>query len=292
MTRVDAHQHFWRRSRGDYAWLREDVPALRPLLRDFLPDDLRPLIEAAGIATTVLVQAADSVAETDFLLDLAASHDFVGAVVGWVDLGRDDAAATLERLARQPKFKGVRPMLQDLADPAWIARAPRAAAVQALVRLGLRFDALVKPQHLPALIEFAQAWPTLPVVVDHAAKPRLVDGGAADWAPAWRRDIAALAALPQVSCKLSGLVTELPAAACATVPAIVAALRPVWDTLLETFGPARLMWGSDWPVVTLAASHATWLEASQTLVGALSRREQALVWSGTARRFYGLAERD
>jgi L-fuconolactonase len=288
MTRVDAHQHFWRRSRGDYAWLREDVAALRPLLRDFGPDDLRPLMSAGGISTTVLVQAAETVAETEYLLDIAAAHDFVGAVVGWVDLGRDDTVSTLERLARNPKLRSVRPMLQDLPDVDWIAHAPRAEAVRTLQRLGLRFDALVKPPNLPALIEFVRAWPDLPVVVDHAAKPRLVDGWDADWAPGWRRDMAALAAHPQVSCKLSGLVTELPASACSDAVAIVSALRPVWDTLLDTFGPARLMWGSDWPVMTLATGHATWLAASEALVGMLSPAEQARVWGGTARRFYGL----
>ena len=290
MKRIDAHQHFWRRSRGDYGWLREDVPVLRPLLRDFQPVDLQPLLAAGDVTRTVLVQAADTLAETDYLLDVAADHPVVGGVVGWVDLARADAAATLDRLARDPRFKGVRPMLQDLPDVDWIAHTPRADAVRALVDHGLRFDALVKTPHLPALQRFVQAWPALPVVIDHAAKPDLVAGWAADWAPPWRRGIAALAAFPRVYCKVSGLVTELPASACADVSTIVAALRPVWDTLLETFGPARLLWGSDWPVATLATSYATWLEASTVLVGELSAHEQASIWAGAARTFYDLED--
>ncbi|HEX4508624.1 MAG TPA: amidohydrolase family protein [Burkholderiaceae bacterium] len=290
MPRIDAHQHFWRRARGDYAWLREDVATLRPLLRDYQPADLQPLLAAGGVSRTVLVQAADTVAETQYLLDIATQHAIVGGVVGWVDLGRADAAGTLEQLARHPKFKGVRPMLQDLADVDWIASAPRADAVHALVRHGLRFDALVKTAHLPSLLHFVQAWPALPVVIDHAAKPDLVAGWGASWTPPWRRDMSALAAHPQVCCKWSGLVTELPASACGTLKTLVGALRPVWDTLLESFGPRRLLWGSDWPVLTLATTYDTWLEASATLVGELSADEQASVWAGAARGFYGLGD--
>jgi L-fuconolactonase len=288
MNRTDSHQHFWRPSRGDYAWLRADVPALAPLVRDFLPQDLEPLMQASGIAQTVLVQAADSVAETEFMLDLATRHDLIGGVVGWVDLGRADAAATLERLATHPKLKGVRPMLQDLPQPDWIAHAPQPDAVRTMIGLGLRFDALAKPEHLPALLQFVRAWPELPVVIDHAAKPRLADGWHGEWAASWRSHMAELAALPQVCCKFSGLLTELPAQACASTRSTIAALRPVWDALLRWFGPARLMWGSDWPVLTLAASHAQWVQVSDVFIGELSRTEQAMVWRDTARRFYAL----
>jgi L-fuconolactonase len=287
MKRIDAHQHFWRPARGDYAWLRADQPGLAPLLRDFLPGDIQPLLQAAGIGQTVLVQAADTVAETEFLLELAAGHAFIAGVVGWVDLSRSDAVATLERLAQHPKFKGVRPMLQDLPQTDWIARAPHPDAVRALLRLGLRFDALVKPEHLPALLQFVRAWPDLPVVIDHAAKPRLAESWQAEWATGWRHHMAELAALPQVRCKFSGLVTEMPAPA--AIDATVDALRPVWESLLRWFGPARILWGSDWPVLTLAASHAQWVAVSETLIGSLAPGEQDLVWQGAARSFYGLA---
>ncbi|XAH22608.1 amidohydrolase family protein [Xylophilus sp. GW821-FHT01B05] len=285
MMRIDSHQHFWCPSRGDYAWLRADVAALAPLVRDFLPEHLAPLLAANGIKQTVLIQAADSVAETEFLLALAERHDFIGGVVGWVDLSRADAAQTLEGWARHPKFKGVRPMLQDLPDADWIAQAPHPDAVRALIRLGLRLDALVQPAHLPALLRFMQAWPALPVVIDHAAKPELRSGWDADWATQWRQQMTELAAFPQLMCKLSGLLTEaLPASGKATI----AALRPVWDALLEWFGPARLMWGSDWPVLTLAGSYDGWRATSEALIGELAAHEQALVWHGSAQRFYGL----
>lgn len=285
MQRIDSHQHFWRPSRGDYGWLRADVPALAPLVRDFLPEHLVPLLAANGVGRTVLVQAADSTEETEFLLDLASRHDVIGGVVGWVDLGRADAARTLEAWARHPKFKGVRPMLQDLPDADWIATAAHPEAVQALVRLGLRLDALVQPRHLPALLRFVQAWPGLPVVIDHAAKPDLRSGWEAGWAAPWRDRMAALAACPGVMCKLSGLSTEAPPA---RGTAAVEALRPVWADLLQWFGPARLMWGSDWPVSTLAGSYGDWCATSEALIGELPPHDQAQVWYGSAQRFYGL----
>ncbi|RYF71189.1 MAG: amidohydrolase, partial [Comamonadaceae bacterium] len=209
MMRIDSHQHFWNPARGDYTWLRADEAALAPLLRAFVPADLEPTLKATGTVSTVLVQAADSMAETEFLLSLATEHDFIGGVVGWVDLSRSDAAATLEAWARHPQFRGVRPMLQDLPEVDWIERAPRADAVQAMIRLGLRLDALVKPQHLPALLRFLRAWPDLPVVIDHGAKPQLAQGWDANWAPLWRSCMAELAEMPQVHCKFSGLLTEL-----------------------------------------------------------------------------------
>lgn len=284
--RVDSHQHFWRVSRGDYRWLRADDPALAPLLRDFGPEDLAPTLRTHGIGRTVLVQAADSTAETEYLLALAARHDVVGGVVGWVDLARADSAATLERWAAQAKFKGVRPMLQDLAQDDWILHGPSAEALQAIERLGLRLDALVKPRHLKPLLAFVRRHPGLPVVIDHAAKPQLAQGWSADWAGPWQRGIAALAALPQVCCKFSGLLTE--AAGVESVAAAVAALRPVWDTLLQAFGPQRLLWGSDWPVLTLAADYARWVEVSEALIGELPPTQRAQVWHDNAQRFYGL----
>ena len=287
-TRIDAHQHFWHPALGDYAWLRPDDVALAPLVRDFLPEHLQGDLRAHGIAQTVLVQAADSQAETEFLLELAASHAFIGGVVGWVDLSRADAVATLEDWARHPKFKGVRPMLQDLPEDDWIATAPHPEAVRAMLRLGLRFDALVHPRHLEPLLRFLRQWPELPVVIDHAAKPQLAEGWDASWAPAWRRLMPEIARLPQVSCKFSGLLTQAPPAARASTDGAVTALRPVWDHLLQWFGPQRLMWGSDWPVLTLAGSYGGWIDVSRALIGELSPEEQALVWQGTARRLYGL----
>ena len=287
-ARIDSHQHFWRISRGDYGWLRAGDPAVAKLMRDFLPANLIGTLKALGITQAVLVQAAASEAETDFLLELADANEFIAGVVGWVDLSRPESVATLERWAHNAKFKGVRPMLQDLPANDWIAREPHAEVVQALVRLGLRFDALVKPWHLEPLLRFVKRHPQLPVVVDHAAKPQLVQGWQAHWAGSWRRHLAGLAAQPQVSCKLSGLLGEAPPAASRSVAAGVDALRPVWDALLQWFGPERLMWGSDWPVLTLVADYARWVAVCDSLIGELSPPDQARVWQGNAQRFYGL----
>ena len=289
MQRIDAHQHFWQLARGGYGWLRADDPVVAPLVRDFLPEALMPMLRTHDVTRTVLVQAADSVAETAFLLGLAAAHDVIAGVVGWVALDRDEAASTLERLAADGRLKGVRPMLQDLPTDDWILQAPRPEALRTLQRLGLRFDALVRPRQLAALARFARAWPDLPIVIDHAAKPPL----AADWGDeamqAWRRDMATLAAAPQVCCKISGLLTELAPSDRASPARATARLRPVVDALLAWFGPERLMWGSDWPVLTLAGPYAGWIAVSDALLAPLSAGERAQVLHGTAQRFYGLA---
>jgi L-fuconolactonase len=288
MQRIDAHQHFWQLARGDYDWLRPDDPALAPIAHDFLPASLAPLLRAHDVGRTVLVQAAGTVAETEFMLGLAATHDFVGGVVGWVDLSHEEAGPTLARLAQDGRLKGVRPMLQDLPEDDWIVEAPRPDALRALQRLGLRFDALVLPRQLAPLARFVGAWPELPVVIDHAAKPPLATAWDDEPMRAWRRDMARLAAAPQVCCKISGLLTELALADRAAPDRAIARLRPVVDALIDWFGPERLMWGSDWPVLTLAAGYADWVAISDALLQALSPHERAQVLQGTARRFYGL----
>lgn len=291
VARIDAHQHFWRRQRGDYTWLRDDDAALAPLQRDFEPADLAPLMHAHGVGQTVLVQAAATAAETDFMLGLADEQAFVGAVVGWVDLTADDLADQLARRRAHPKFKGIRPMLQDLADTEWISHPAQVAALQQVQRLGLRLDALVRPQHLNALARSLQLLPELPVVVNHAAKPVLGgDAGVADAAAlqAWRQDLQTIARLPATMCKFSGLLTQVRGPASGRVADDVAALRPVWDALLEGFGPPRLMWGSDWPVLRLASDYGHWLAVCEVLVGELSDSEQAQIWAGNAERFYAL----
>jgi L-fuconolactonase len=273
---VDAHHHVWSLARGDYGWI---TPALPRLHRDFALADLTPLREAAGVTTTVLVQAAPTVAETRFLLKVAKdSGGVVKGVVGWVDLAAADAIPTLTRLARDPLLKSIRPMLQDLPDPAWILRADVGRALAALPRLGLRFDALVKPAQLPALLPMLDAHPDLAVVIDHAAKPDIAAGM---WEP-WARSMRAAAANPRVRCKLSGLVTE-------AGPAwTIETLRPYFDFLLECFGAQRMMWGSDWPVVNLGGSYQRWYAATVALMAGLTPQQRAAIMGGTARRFYGL----
>lgn len=276
MTRkIDGHQHFWALERGDYGWL---TPAQAPLYRDFGPADLEPLLARAGVDRTVLVQAAPTAAETRYLLELAGRHAFVAGVVGWVDLERPDAPAMLAELAQQPKLVGIRPMLQDIDDPAWITRPELGAAFARLADLGLCFDALVKPLHLPYLLEFLSRHPGLRAVVDHGAKP---DIGGGEWQP-WADHIAAIGERTSACCKLSGLITE------ANPTQSWDDLVPYLDHLLAVFGVERLIWGSDWPVLNLAGDYASWRTAFTAWLSDRAADAQDLVDGGNAARFYGL----
>jgi L-fuconolactonase len=272
-ARVDSHQHFWRLDRGDYGWL---TPDLQPIHRDYLPADLEPQLARAGIAATVLVQAAPTLAETRWLLGLAAAHDFIVGVVGWVDFEDEGAAATIATLSADPKLLGLRPMIQDIADPQWMLRPELGAAFEALIEHDLTFDALVQPAHLVALRELVDLYPGLRLVVDHGAKPPLRSGDLGQW----KTRIACIAAETGAVCKFSGLVTEAGSASPAALAACV-------DHLLGTFGPQRLMWGSDWPVCELVCSYDEWLQASEMLLVRLSAKERDRIYSGTAREFYG-----
>jgi len=272
---VDAHQHFWQLADRNGAW---PPPELAAIYRDFLPGDLAPLLEANGVARTVLVQSMPNEDDTRFMLGLAERNPFIGGVVGWVDMKAPDAPARIAALAQDPMLKGLRPMLQDLDDDRWIDDAALDPAVDAMLRHGLSFDALVLPRHLPALLAFATRHPDLPIVIDHGAKPLIAQGVMAPW----REDIARLAALPQVCCKLSGLVTE------AGPDWDVERLRPYVDHLVASFGPQRLIWGSDWPVLDLAGDYAGWIAASRALLAGLSDADRAAVFGGNARRFYRL----
>jgi L-fuconolactonase len=277
-TRVDAHHHVWRLARGDYGWL-EPTPALLPIYRDFDLDDIRPALRRANVAATVLVQAAPTLAETRFLLHVARrSGGLVRGVVGWVDLAGVDATASLDALATDPLLKGVRPMLQDLSDASWIARPEVQPALAALPALGLRLDALVTPRELKPLLATIERHPDLAVVIDHCAKPDIAGAG---WQP-WADDLAAVARHTAACCKLSGLVTE------AGRDWNVEALRRYVDHVLGCFGSERVIWGSDWPVLTLAARYAEWVDASDTLLGGLTRPERDAIYGGNARRFYAL----
>ena len=270
---VDAHQHFWQISRGDYGWL---TPALGPIHRDFGPADLAPLLARHGIGHTILVQAAPTSAETRWLLDLARSTPFVAGVVGWTDFEVPDVAGAIAALAADPKLVGLRPMVQDIADDDWLVRPALDAAFLAMIRHGLVFDALVLPRHLTRLARVLDRHPDLAVVVDHGAKPRIRDRDL----DGWRRDLAAVAAHPRVVCKLSGLLTEAPEGAGIDV------IGPVVDTLLELFGPRRLLWGSDWPVVNLAGGYDRWRAITADALAGLSTPERDAVLGGNAERVY------
>jgi len=281
---IDAHQHFWRLDRGDYRWL---TPALGAIHRDFMPEDLEPSLADTGIARTILVQATDTDGETEFLLGLAAETPFVAGVVGWVDLESRRSPARIRELARRPDFVGVRPMIQDLEDPEWMLRSDLEAALEVLVELDLAFEALVRPIHLPHLRAFLDRHPGLSVVIDHAAKP-VVASRVRPWSgfTSWREHMEGIARDSSACCKLSGLATEAESGWTA------ADLRPYVDVLLESFGPRRLVWGSDWPVVLLAGGYRRWWEATAALLGDLPREDRLAVLGENAAGLYGLTERD
>ncbi|QPF83613.1 amidohydrolase family protein [Bradyrhizobium genosp. L] len=273
MMRIDSHHHVWRLARADYGWL---TPQLAPLYRDFDLADLAPHLAAAGIEGTILVQAAPTEAETAFMLDIAAHAEQVRGVVGWIDFDADDAVTRIDAIASRELLVGLRPMVQDIADDDWLLRPALAAQCEAMARHDLVFDALVLPRHLPRLVQVVDRHPDLQFVLDHFGKPHLSTGDIA----AWKDDIAALAARANIVCKLSGLVTE------AAPGWQVADLKEAVDHALSCFGPQRMLWGSDWPVVNLAGGYAQWFAAAETLLADLSSEAKAAIFGGNAARVY------
>ena len=272
---IDAHFHSWQLARGDYGWL---TPAMGAIYRDVEIADWLAQARPCGVAGGVLVQAAPTEAETRYLLDSAQRHPEVLGVVGWIDWLAPDAPQRIAALARSRKLRGLRPMLQDIADTSWILQPALRPALDAMVQHGLVFDALVQPRHLPALLTFARAWPGLPIVIDHAAKPAIAQG---QWEP-WAGELRRLADETQVVCKLSGLLTE---AGPAPSPDAAAA----WSAhVLACFGPRRVLWGSDWPVLELAASYAQWWDATGQVFAGLTPAERSAMLGGNARQIYGL----
>ena len=270
---IDAHHHVWRLSRGDYDW---PTPGMA-IHRDYGLDDLNRV--RGDVSATILVQTTSTDAETDFMLAVAASSaGLVRGVVGWTDLRAPGAAARIGMLASRPPLVGLRPMLQNLLDPAWILRDDVSPGLDAMTRSGLTLDLLILPHQLALVPILADAHPALPMVIDHAAKPRVAAGLFQPWAD----DIARAARAPNVFCKLSGLVTE------ASTDWAVEHLCPYVDHLLAVFGPERLMWGSDWPVVELAGGYGAWIQATGRLLDGLDPGSRALIRGGAARSFYRL----
>ena len=271
--RVDAHQHFWLLAERD-GWPSPDMVAI---YRDFQPPHLLPLLASHGIEATVLVQALPDENETRSMLALANQYPFIAAVVGWIDLKADLAPARIGQLATHPKLKGLRPMLQALDDN-WLDDDRLEPAVEAMLFHNLSFDALVLPKQLPALLRFAQRYPQLPIVIDHAAKPPIAAAALQPWQDA----LAQCARLPQVMCKLSGLLTEAPDDCNAAI------LRPYVEHVLDVFTPQRVMWGSDWPVVNMASGYGKWNSLCTELLAHLTNVELDAVMGANATRFYRL----
>lgn len=279
--KIDAHHHLWQPARGDYDWMPKNNAILN---RAYGPADIEPILDTAGIDGTVLVQAAATVEETEYMLGLADASPFIKGVVGWIDFEDNTHRAHLERLSQHPKFKGVRPMIQDIPDIDWMLRDDVQWAYRAIIDLDLTFDALGFPQHLPNFLTLMKRYPEMRVVYDHCMKPQIRDYSAGhDAFSGWADGMSQLADETAGYCKFSGLVTE------ADDGWTLDNLRPFAEHVLAAFGPERVMWGSDWPVCRLQASYEVWLDAAKSLTRDLPEETKTLVFGDNAARFYRLA---
>jgi len=275
---IDAHQHFWNPARGDYDWMPMDNAILA---RSYGPADLTPHLKQHGIQATVLVQAAATINETEYMLGLADATPYVAGVVGWIDFEKPDDLAHLKRLAEHPKFLGVRPMIQDIPDDDWMLRTDIQWAFEAVCELGLTFDALGFPRHLDNFHTLLTRYPTMRVVIDHCMKPQIRDHTEENFS-FWADGMAKIASDTNAFCKYSALVTE------AKEGWTAGDLRPYADHVFKTFGPERTIWGSDWPVSRLARGYDDWYEAALKLADHLSEAEKIAVFGGNANSFYRL----
>ncbi|MET9275493.1 amidohydrolase family protein [Kribbella sp. NPDC003557] len=279
MSRVDAHHHVWDLTVREQSWMVG--PELDPIRRNFSLEDLTPLATAADVTATVLVQTVGLVEETAEFLEIASGNDLVAGVVGWADLTAADVADVLDGLLSRPDgsyLKAIRHQVHDEPDVNWLLRPDVQRGLAAVAEAGLAYDLLTKTPHLPAAIQTARNLPQLTFVVDHISKP-VIGEPLSPWASHLRE----LAALPNVTCKLSGMVTEAPWTTWKP-----ADLQPYADTVLDAFGPDRVMFGSDWPVCLLAATYAEVVETAQTLTAALTPTEQEAIFTTTATHTYKL----
>jgi L-fuconolactonase len=272
--RIDSHQHFWRYRPETHGWIDGSMAVLK---RDFLPPDLEPLLRSHGFDGCIAVQASQTLDDTRFLLSLAEHHPFILGVVGWVDLLSPELERQLEELARHPRFKGVRHIAQSEPDDAFLARADVVRGIAALEPFGLAYDILIYARQLPAAIELARRLPRQRFVLDHIAKPEIKGGRLSPW----KERIQELASFPNVLCKVSGMVTEA-----AWRGFTAADFRPYLDVVLRAFGPERLMFGSDWPVCTLAADYGTVAGIVQGALAGHPAAEREAVLGGNAAHFY------
>jgi L-fuconolactonase len=275
---LDTHQHFWKADRGDYHWMTPEVPILA---RDYLPGDLRLELRKAGVAQTILVQAAQTADETDFLLKVAEETDFVAGVIGWFNLEDEEfPLAYEEKRQRNPKLLGVRPMLQDLADDRWIVREKVIRNLSYLADRKVVFEFLTYTRHLPFVLQVLEEVPRLHAVIDHISKPEIKAGKIEPWNDL----ISKVARHENMFCKLSGMVTEADRDTWNPEH-----LRPYVEHVLNCFGEDRVMFGSDWPVCLLAASYAEVINALRTVVADhLSPSGLRKLFSKNGRRFYGI----
>ena len=273
---IDSHQHFWQVGRFDYPWMSSDLGVL---YRDYVPAALQPVLKANGVEQTVLVQASNSIAESKWLLELSDQFPFIAGVVGWVDLMSLNVADQIRELALHPRFKGVRHLVESEPDDDWLAQPAVLFGLNELVAHGLSYDLLVHTRHLRYVRTVVERCPDLRLVIDHMAKPPIGSGEVAEWA----HEFQPLAEFSNIKCKLSGLVTEANWSSWT-----IEDLRPYIDCALESFGPDRLMFGSDHPVCLLAGSYERVLESFQEALNDLNESERNMVFSENAKKFYRL----
>jgi L-fuconolactonase len=279
MTVLDAHQHFWNPEAADYPWM---TATYQPLHRVYGPSDLAPLLESSGVTATIVVQARQDLDETYSLLEVSATTPWVAGVVGWVDLTSPDVAETIAAVRdgdHGDGLVGIRHLVHDEPDPEWLLRDDVLSGLSVVAEAGLAYDLLVRARELPAAIEVARRLPELRFVLDHLGKPPISTQQSEPWASA----IAAIAGLPNVTCKVSGLVTEAEWSAWSQ-----ADLMPYVAMAVELFGADRLMWGSDWPVCTLAAGYSEVYEVTAEILADLVGDELGWVLGGCAAATYGL----
>ncbi|MGM8213457.1 amidohydrolase family protein [Virgibacillus sp. W0430] len=277
--RVDAHQHFWKLSRGDYSWLTP-TPNFEKIYRDFLPEQLVPLLQEHNIDKTILVQAAATVEETEYMLQLYEEHDFIAGVVGWLDLEADSFPELFKEYQSREGFIGIRPMLQDIEDERWILRDDVLKNVELLVEDDFPLDILINPKHLDSIIELFKIFPQLRGVVDHLAKPYIKDRIISPW----DEKIAEIASNKNVWCKLSGLITEDD-----HYDWKVENFKPYVNHCIEVFGKEKIMFGSDWPVCLLAGSYN---DVYKSLLENISFTKDELddLFGNNALKFYKLSK--
>jgi L-fuconolactonase len=278
--RIDSHHHFWKYDASEYAWITDSMSVLK---RDFGPSELEPLCEATGVDGVVSVQASQTLLETERLIRFAETESLVKGVVGWVPLASSGVGMDLEQLAMSPWLKGVRHVVQDESDPEFLMGGPFNEGIRRLREFGLSYDLLIFPWQIPATIKFVDRHPEQLFVLDHIAKPAI---HSAKYDSDWETNIRELAKRQHlIGCKFSGIVTEV-----RDMQWSVELLRPYWDVVLEAFGPQRLMFGSDWPVILLRSEYQRWASAVEELTRELTAVEQDAFWSANARRVYRLAE--
>jgi L-fuconolactonase len=275
---IDAHHHFWQPARGDYGWIPEDNDILN---RAYGPADIAPHLAAAGIEATILVQAAPSIYETEYMLGIADATPHIAGVTGWVDFENQAHRAELVRLAGHPKFRAVRPMIQDIPDDDWMLRRDVQWGFEMTAELGLRFEALGFPRHIENFLTIFKRYPDMKVVINHCMKPQIAARDAMQFKQ-WADGMTLLAKETSAFCKFSALITE------ADENWQTEALRPYAEHIITSFGAERVMWGSDWPVCRLRGEYAEWRKAALALTADLGDAARAAIFGGTANNFYDL----